>query len=151
VGFALAALVLLICFPVGLLLVDGRVHWPFGIEGPSRSLNAPARPLLDEIRPGPPAAIGELGSKSNADTRVRRTSDSAGSDQGSCEPAISEATNADQAAVLARENTHSALQRLPCSRPDSKALDMRRETASPPTAFAPAIPAPAPSSVLPVR
>jgi hypothetical protein len=152
-GFALAALVLLICLPVGLLLVDGHLDWPFGIEGPSRSLNAPAPASLDALTPGLSTAAPEPARKSNADAGagIRRTSDSARSEQGSCETAISEATNADRAAVLADKTTRSALQRLPCSRPDSKALDTRRETSSPPTAFAPASPAPAPSSVLPTR
>jgi hypothetical protein len=151
-GFAVAALVLL-CLPISLLLVDGRVNWPFGLGGPSRSLDAPAPASLDALTPGPPAA--RPGPAWQSDGRVGtgggRDSHSVHSEQGSCETAISEAPNADHAAVLAEQTTRSALQRLPCRPPDLKALDTRRETLSPPTAFAPASPALAPSAVLPTR
>jgi hypothetical protein len=152
-GFALAALVLLICLPVGLLLIDGRVDWPFGLDGPSRSLNAPAPPNLDALTPGLPAAAPEPVLQFDLKSEVGggRDSVSVRSERGSCETAISEAPNADRAAVRAEKTTRSALQRGPCSRPDLKALDTRRETPSPPAAFAPASPAPAPSSVLPTR
>ena len=55
-GWSLATLALLVFVPGALVLVGGRLDWPFHSEAPSSSLDAQGPQRLDQSLPGNPAA-----------------------------------------------------------------------------------------------
>jgi hypothetical protein len=158
-GWSLATLALLIFVPGALLLVGGRVDWPFHPEAPLRSLDSSAPPRPDEAAPQPaaPAPVDALRPKAEAPAHARESADMARSAQqpSSCETAPAAEVEEPKAGLDAGSSARSASHTAPCPPPigaaeRGKALDpMGADSEHGAAAANRRIPSATPSAILP--
>jgi hypothetical protein len=119
-GWSLATLALLIFVPGALVLVGGRVDWPFRPEAPLRSLDSSA-PRTDEAAPQPaaPAPVDAPRPKAEAPAHARESADMARSAQqpSSCETPPAAEAEEPKAGVDAGSSARSASHTAPCPPP----------------------------------
>ncbi len=121
IGWSLATLALLVLVPGALVVVGGRVDWPFHSEAPLPSLGAPAPARLEEAVPQvPPAApIDSFKLKADAPAHGREPSDVARSAPAPdpCETAPAARADERSAGPDAENTVRSSSHAMPCPPP----------------------------------
>jgi hypothetical protein len=152
IGWSLVTLALLLFVPGALVLVGGRVDWPFRSEAPLPSLDTPALRLDEGVPRSPaPAPGGSFKLKADVPAQAGESADMARSapEPTSCEAAPAAKTDERTVGLDAGNSTRSASHTAPCppaiGAPDPRGADSEHGAA----AAHRSAPSTTPSAILP--